>query len=245
MRTLILLLFYAILTILAIPLILFCFLLRIRQPLILYGRWALDLSHRILAICVEVHGAELVDKKTPYVFMANHLSILDGPLLFFVIPQFVRVILKKEVYRIPVIGLGMRFVGFVTVDRKGIQSGKKSLYQAAKLMSEKGVSFLIFPEGTRSRSGKIQPFRRGGFFLAMDTQAPIVPISINGTYALMPKRRFFIKKGNVKVIFHPPISVQEFDHNKLPILMDRVRGAIQSGIEEKFLKTGEAHASWG
>jgi 1-acyl-sn-glycerol-3-phosphate acyltransferase len=164
--------------------------------------------------------------------MSNHLSFLDGPLLYFVIPQPILVILKKEIFRIPIIGLGMKQVGFVPVDRKSIRGGKKSIDHAVRLMEEKGYSFLIFPEGTRSRTGKLQEFRRGGFFLAQASQSAIVPISIQGTYELMPKGRFFVKKGAIKVSFHPPVSVQGNQRDDLPVLLEEVRSVIRSGLAE-------------
>ncbi len=99
------------------------------------------------------------------------------------------------------------------------------------MIKEKGFSFLIFPEGTRSRDGKLQPFKRGGFFLAANSQVPVFPVSIKGSYALLSKGSFFVKKGKVDVIFHPPVSVQGFDRNNLPKLMGKVRSVIQSGLD--------------
>jgi len=90
-----------------------------------------------------------------------------GRLLFYVIPQRVRVILKKNIFRIPVAGAAMRFAGFIPVDRKRMSGGKRSIDEAVQAMKEKGYSFLIFPEGTRSRDGKLHDLKRGGFFLAV------------------------------------------------------------------------------
>jgi 1-acyl-sn-glycerol-3-phosphate acyltransferase len=99
-------------------------------------------------------------------------------------------------------------------------------------MKEKGYSFLIFPEGTRSRNGKIKEFRRGGFFLALTSQSAIVPISIQGTYELMPKGSFFVKRGKIKISFYPPVSVQGKQKDDLPLLLEKVRGVIRSGLAE-------------
>lgn len=233
MRTFFLLFFYVVLILLLIPLLLFCYVLKSARPIIFMGKWAMSVSQRILGIRVEVTGAEKIAKEKPYVFMSNHLSFIDGPLLFLVIPQPIRVILKKEVFRIPFVGLGMKLVGFIPVDRKSIRGGKQSMDRAAHLIKEKGFSFLIFPEGTRSLDGRLQPFKRGGFFIAIDSQVPIVPITIKGTYELMPKASFFAKKGTVKVVFHPPVPVQGFDRGSLPGFLDRVRSLIQSGLISK------------
>lgn len=232
MRTIVLCIVYGIIAILFIPVIILCFLIRWPHPIILIGKGAIRLGQKILGMRLEVSGLERIEKKTSYVFMCNHLSAVDGPLLFMLIPQSIRVILKKEAFRIPVIGLAMRLVGFIPVDRKGLRGGKKSIDRATRMIKEKGYSFLIFPEGTRSRDGKLQLFKRGGFFLALNSQVPVAPVSIQGTFELMPKKSFFIKKGNVRVAFHPVVPVQEFNRDTLPRLMDRVRDAVKSGLDD-------------
>ncbi|MBP1767874.1 MAG: 1-acyl-sn-glycerol-3-phosphate acyltransferase [Candidatus Aminicenantes bacterium] len=201
-----------------------------REPLLRLGRWAMSLAPGVLGIKINVSGRDRIDGKTPYIFMSNHLSFLDGPLLFLLIPQSVRVILKKEVFRIPVVGQGMRFVGFVPVDRKRARGGKKSIDQAACLMRERGYSYLIFPEGTRTRDGRIQAFKRGGFFLALESGAAIAPITIRGTYELMPRGTMFVRRGKIDVLFHPPVPAEGYDQNTMQTLVDKVRETIVSGL---------------
>ncbi len=231
MRTLILLLIYIIIILLLIPVLLFCMLIRAPRPILVVGKWAMKLGKAVLGINLEVSGLETIDKKSSYVFMANHLSFLDGPLLYMLIPQPVRVILKKEVFRIPIVGLGMSHVDFIPVDRKRITGGKRSIEKASRLMRERGFSFLIFPEGTRSRDGNLQPFKRGGFFLALASQAPILPISIKGSFELMPKGSFFVKRGKIKVVFNAPVPVLGFNRDNLHQLIERVRGIIQTKLD--------------
>jgi len=233
MRTIVVLVLYVILALLLIPVLLVCYLGKWTKPIMAPSKWALHFGKWILGVDLKVYGLEGIDKKASYIFMANHLSFLDGPLLFMIIPQYVRVILKKEVFKIPIVGQGMRHVGFIPVDRKKLKGGKKSIDKASQIVKEKGFSFLIFPEGTRSRTGSLQPFKRGGFFLAFDSQAPIVPVTINGTYELMPRGSFFVKRGKIKVDFHKPLPVGRYDQDKLPSLVERVRGVIQSGLEEE------------
>jgi 1-acyl-sn-glycerol-3-phosphate acyltransferase len=228
MRTFVLGVFYSLLLILITPYLLLCMLTGTKDPLIRVGRWAVRVGCRFLGIRVHVSGLEHVGPATPYVFMSNHLSFLDGPLLATAIPRLVRIILKKSIFRIPVLGIGMRHIGFVPVDRKGAKGGQKSIHRAAELMREKGYSFLVFPEGTRSRDGKLQAFRRGGFFLALEGRAPIIPVTIKGTFDLMPKGQWYARKGAVQIDFHDPIPVTGFTAETIGELMERVRGAIAS-----------------
>ena len=228
-RSAFLVLCFVILMVLVAPFFLLGMLVGWRDPLIAVGLWAVRSARRILGIEIEVSGLERFDPRTPCVFMPNHLSFLDGPLVMMLIPGTPRVILKKSILGIPILGPAMRHVGFVPVDRKGAEGGKRSIAKAAALMRERGYSFLIFPEGTRSRDGNLQPFRRGGFFLALAGGAPIVPVTIRGTFELMPKRQWFARRGKVAVAFHEPIPVSGHTEETMALLMEKVRGAILSG----------------
>lgn len=229
-RTAILLIFYLVLVILLTPVLIVFWPLGIRDPLLTVGKWAMGVSRRILGLKVEVCGLEHLEPTRSYVFMANHLSFLDGPALFYVIPRKVRVILKKSVFKIPVVGPGMKFVGFVPVDRKRAAGGKRSIEGAIRMMKERGYSFLIFPEGTRSRDGCLQPFKRGGFFLAIGSSAPIVPVAIKGTYELMPRGKVWPARGKIQFVFHPPIPTEGLTTDDIPQLMEQVRQRIASSL---------------
>jgi len=220
-------------TILLIPLLLVCFLFGLRRPLFLVAKFALRLTALAAGLRVEVSGLEHIDRKRAYVFMSNHLSLIDGPLLFLLIPQPVRVILKKTLFRIPVIGLSMSWVGFVPVDRRGVRQGRQAIDRAAASMRDKKHSFLIFPEGTRSRDGRLQDFKRGGFFLAAEAGAPILPLSLEGTFALMPRGSFFIRPGKIRVRFHPCLPAGRPGVDSAVDIMDKTRAAIASGLSEE------------
>ncbi len=222
MRTVILLIFYLIAIILVSPVLLVLWAVKKKDPVLDIGKWVMGVSRLILGLKIEVEGRENVDPAKSYVYVANHVSFLDGPLLFYVIPQRVRVILKKSIFRIPVVGAGMRFAGFIPVDRKRMSGGKRSIDEAVQAMKEKGYSFLIFPEGTRSRDGKLHDLKRGGFFLAVAAQVPIIPITIKGTFELMPKGRIFPRRGKIKVIFHPPVDTAGKTPADIPALASQV-----------------------
>ncbi len=222
-------LYFLLVVLLLTPFILLCVLAGWRAPLFSAGVAAARLARRILGVEVEASGLGRLDPRTPYVFMPNHLSFLDGPLVMVLIPGAPRVILKRSVLSVPIAGLAMRHVGFVAVDRKGAEGGKRSIARAAALMRERGYSFLIFPEGTRSRDGRLGPFRRGGFFLALAAEAPIVPVTVRGTFELMPKGQWFARRGRVRILFHDPVPVAGRSAVDMPLIMEKVRTAILSG----------------
>ncbi len=228
MRTYLLAAFYVFFLLAIVPYVLFCMLTGRRDQLIRLGRWAIRFSCRFLRIQVEVSGLDRIDPATTYIFMPNHLSFLDGPIVAMVIPRPVRIILKKSIFRVPVLGMTMRFVGFVPVDRRGVRGGQRSLLKAADLMRRKGYSFLVFPEGTRSRDGSLQAFRRGGFFLALNARTPIVPVAISGSYDLMPRGRWHARPGVVRIAFGEPIPVEGYAREAMGELMEKVREAILS-----------------
>jgi 1-acyl-sn-glycerol-3-phosphate acyltransferase len=227
MRTVLLALVFIPLMILAVPVLLVCVVFGLREAFIAYAHWMMRVGLWVLGIELEVTGLDRLNRGTPYIFMSNHVSFLDGPALVAVIGRPVRVIVKKFVFRIPVLGPGMRFVGYVPLEKEGAGEGKKSIAIAARLIREKGYSFLIFPEGMRSWHGKAQPFRRGGFFLALDCGAPIVPVTVRGSFNLMPRGQWRIRKGPVRIVFHEPISVTGYTQETMAELMAKVEAAVR------------------
>lgn len=230
MRNILLVLVYIVLLLVGVPVLFVCVLFGFRDAFIAYGRWMMRVGRFILGIDVKVVGLEKIDPGTPYVFMSNHLSFLDGPLLMTVLDRPARVVVKRFVFRVPVLGLGMRFSGYVPLDKEGAGAGKLSIARAARLIKEKRYSFLIYPEGTRSFDGTIQRFRRGGFFLALADGTPIVPVSIKGTYELMPHGQWFVRKGPVRITFHDPVPVDGHTQDTMAELMDRVKAAVSSAL---------------
>lgn len=226
MRTALVVLFFVLVVVAGLPFILFCMIAGLMNLLMAYGLGAARAARRILGIEVRASGADRLVPGMPYVLMPNHQSFLDGPLVMLLVPGRARVILKQSILRVPIVGQAMRFVGFVPVDRKGAEGGKKSIARAAELMREKGYSFLIFPEGTRSLDGHIGPFRRGGFFLALESGAPIVPVTIRGTRELMPKGQWFARSGRVEIVFHDPIPTAGVMPDAMPGLVEKVKRAI-------------------
>jgi len=230
MRSAVLVLVFTLLNVLAIPVLVICAIFGLRDAFLAYGCWMMKVGRRILGIKLEVTGLERLDAGTPYVFMSNHLSFLDGPLLMTVLDRPARVVVKRFVFRIPVLGLGMRFAGYVPLDKEGAGAGRRSIAKAARLIRERGYSFLIYPEGMRSRDGSLQRFRRGGFFLALESGAPIVPITIRGTYELMPRGKWLIRRGTVRIVIHDPVPISGFRPDTMAELIKRIRTAVVSAF---------------
>jgi 1-acyl-sn-glycerol-3-phosphate acyltransferase len=185
---------------------------------------------RAAGIRTDVEGLEKVPAHTSCIFMANHVSNLDPPALLPQIPGRTSAFLKRSLMKIPVLGYGMKLGEFVPVDREGRVSSAIESVAAAKRVLEKGLHITTFVEGTRSRDGKLLPFKKGPFYLAMQTAAPVVPISIYGTEGMMAKGSMAIKPGTAHIIFHEPIAPQEFSTREE--LMAAVRASIASGLPE-------------
>ena len=185
---------------------------------------------RLARVRVEVEGRERVPVHTACIFMANHVSNLDPPVLFPVLPGRTSAFLKRSLMRIPVLGYGFRLGAFIPVDRDGrVESAQQSVTEAGKVLAQ-GLHITSFVEGTRSRDGHLLPFTKGPFYLAMETGAPCVPVSIYGTETLMGKGSLRIRPGTAHIVFHAPLSPAEFASREE--LMQAVRASIASGLPE-------------
>ncbi|MGH9590033.1 MAG: lysophospholipid acyltransferase family protein [Terracidiphilus sp.] len=183
-------------------------------------------------IRVEVSGRERVPADEACIFMSNHLSNLDPPALFPRIPGRTSAFLKRSLMHIPVLGYGLRLAEFIPVDRNGgVESAQESAAMARRLLA-KGIHITIFVEGTRSPDGRMLPFKKGPFYLAMESGARCIPVSIEGTQRIMPKGKASIRPGTAHVTFHAPIDPRQYATREE--LMDAVREAIASGLPERM-----------
>jgi 1-acyl-sn-glycerol-3-phosphate acyltransferase len=165
---------------------------------------------RNAGIVVTVHGRENIEKGKTYVLMSNHQSHYDVAVLYYVLGGAVRMVAKKELFALPVFGRAMRAAGFVEVDRQNRERAIASLDEAKRLLAE-GTQIWIAPEGTRSPTGELMPFKKGGFVIAQDVGAPILPISIQGTRSILPAHGMRSRGGvQVTVTIHPSIAPDRF-----------------------------------
>lgn len=194
---------------------------------------------RLAGVKVQTVGLDKLDPSRTYIFMSNHVSNLDPPIMIPLIPRRSSVMVKRELFRVPILGRAMRMGSLVPVDRGNRDAGIEAVH-AAKQVVQQGLNMTIYVEGKRSFDGKLLPFKKGPFYLAMECGVPVVPITISGTHYIMPKTRFAIKPGIAKVIFHAPIEPQDFISREC--LMEKVRAAIESGLPEEY-RAATAHSS--
>lgn len=197
-----------------------------------WGRSILIVSR----IKVSVKGLSNIDRSQSYIYMSNHQSNFDIPVLLGHLNVQFRWLAKMELFKIPIFGHAMRKAGYISIDRNNREAAFESLKAAARKIKS-GVSILIFPEGTRSRDGKMRPFKKGGFVMALDSGAPIVPIVLTGTRSIMTKGRFRINPGKVSMMIHQPIQTSEYTRETKDALMEKVRRVICEGLEN--IETGE------
>jgi 1-acyl-sn-glycerol-3-phosphate acyltransferase len=164
-------------------------------------------------------------------FMANHTSAVDPVAVFVSLPGRVAFLAKKELFRIPLLGVAMRSARFLSVDRSSREAAAASADRAVEQLRG-GVSMVIYPEGTRSRSGRLLPFKRGGFLMAIRAGRPVVPIAIVGAEQLMPKGQRWLRAGDIVLAFHPAIDVSGYGEDGREALLRRVRGIIAGRLPE-------------
>jgi 1-acyl-sn-glycerol-3-phosphate acyltransferase len=179
----------------------------------------------IAGIRVTMSGVDGLDPKGPYIFMANHQSNFDIPVLLSALPFQFRWLAKAELFKIPIFGRGMRGAGYISIDRSDRKSAFHSLDRAAQSIRN-GSSVVIFPEGTRSPDGQMLSFKKGGFVLAVDAGVPIIPMIIRGTLEIMPKGSFLIRTHRVHIEVLPAIDSSLFTRKTKDQLLEQVRSVM-------------------
>jgi len=213
-------------TLIVAPLVTLIGIFRSHSPWIdrLIRQWARSIVNAA-GLRIRVEGTERIDPATRYIFVANHGSYLDIPVLFVAVPQPLRFMAKVSLFKVPVFGQGLRAAGFIPIDRKDRSKAKDSLDLAAERI-RKGNSIIIFPEEHRTLTGELQAFQRGAFVLAMRGGLPLVPMAIHGTYQAFPPRRWAVRSGPVRVTIGEPIQTAGLSIRKRDELMSAMRSQI-------------------
>ncbi len=195
------------------------------------ARWGANLWLSAAGAKVNVTGKEHLDPDRTYVFISNHRSYLDTVALFFHTGHKVGLVAKKELLKVPIFGQGMHYVNIFAIDRSNPDRAKRSLEKAKKIMA-KGSSFGVFAEGTRAMPGELLPFKKGGFHLALQTGADIVPVAIKNTDVMMGKRTGVAFPGTIEMTLLPPVAT---DGELMPLLIK-----VRSAIAEELAAAGPA-----
>jgi len=190
------------------------------------GRTWAKLVLRIFGVRVHLSGLENLEPGKSYVYVSNHASMFDIPAVIGNIPDEVRIVFKKELSYVPIWGWALAVGHYVSIDRFSAKDALKSLDEAAEKIRQ-GASVLLFAEGTRTRTGKLQPFKRGAFSLAARSGIPIVPLTINNSFNILPKGSLHIRPADIALIVDKPIPTNDVDGKAGETkLMETVRVAI-------------------
>ena len=188
-----------------------------------WSRWVTSFA----GVKIVVENRTNLDPEQPYVFMANHASSLDIWAVFVAVPRRIRLIAKKQLARIPILGWVMWAGRFIFIDRQNGVAARRSIDEAGQRIHD-GASVLLFPEGTRTRDGSLGAFKKGGFHLAIKAGVPIVPVALRGTRELMPPGSLLLRRGTMTVIIGEPIATQGLSDEDRANLNDRVRGVVET-----------------
>ena len=205
-----------------------------------FAHWCARTWSRLILVTtgvhVEVSGLERLEANRAYVFVANHQSIYDIPIVFWSLPYQIRIIAKESLGRFPFLGWHLRRTGHMLVDRR--RPDRAALFGRASTLMKQGLSLIVFPEGTRSRDGRVAAFKGGSFYLALDAGLPVVPISIVGSRQVMLKGRLATYPGRVRLIVHEPI-----DTSALAAADPRAARAFAASVREVIAPDAESDIS--
>lgn len=192
----------------------------------IWGRVALMACN----VRVNVEGIEYIKGEGPYVFMSNHQGSYDIFSLLAHLPFQFKWLAKKELFSIPILGWAMAAAGYISIDREGTRETVEAMNEAARKIHD-GMSVVVFPEGSRSRDGSIQPFKKGGFTLAIKAKVAIVPIAISGSREIMPPEGLSAASGEIRIRIGHPIGTEKYSIKDRQRLMEKVRETISGDFK--------------
>jgi 1-acyl-sn-glycerol-3-phosphate acyltransferase len=187
--------------------------------------WGARIWIRSCGARVKVFGQENLEEKESYVFISNHRSYLDTATLYAYSGRRMGLVAKKELLKVPIFNVGMKYANVIAIDRTNPTKAKESMQKARKVMDD-GYSFGVFAEGTRAYPNELFPFKKGGFHLALQTGAPIVPVAIKNTDWMMGKKSGVAFAGTIEVVLLPPIETKDLKAEDLTRLLKQTRLAI-------------------
>jgi 1-acyl-sn-glycerol-3-phosphate acyltransferase len=214
------------------PAVLFLWIIDRRESLYPLALWGAKTWLKACGAKIRVAGQENLDPERSYVFVSNHRSYLDTAALFRYAGKRIGLVAKKELLKAPVLGQGMGFVNVIAIDRTNPERALQSMERARQVM-ERGYSFGVFAEGTRAMPGELLPFKKGAFHLALQTQAPIVPVAIVNTDLMMGKKTGVAYPGTIEILLCRPIETAGKTESDIPQLLQTTRGAVAAELEQE------------
>lgn len=212
------------------PVVILLFLLTNKEGVIFKPvRFFVRTGLAMVGVRVRVEGLDNLDPEQPYILTPNHQSFIEVPLFVTYLDRYPAYLAKKEVFRYPIFGYGIGLLKVVPVDR----SNSPSAVESAKAATEnirRGKSYMVYPEGTRSKDGKLLPFKKGAFMMAIDAGVPVVPVTVSGATKIMPKGEFKVYPSTVRLTIHQPISTAGYDKENVAELMAQTREKIYSAL---------------
>ena len=193
------------------------------------ARWWCRMIAWTIGARIQVHGVGNVDSTRAYIYMANHSSLIDTPALFGYLPYQFKIMAKKTLFYVPFMGWHLWSSGNFPIDRSNGRRTASSLRRVVEGVRH-GKSLAIFPEGTRTPDGRLQPFKPGAFKIALRAGVPIVPVTIRGTFKMLPKTTLVPRPGRVDMFIGQPIDTASYTDEQVPELMERTRTAIQMNL---------------
>src|SRR5215207_4126157 len=212
------------------PVLLFSWLVNRHHPVYPWALFGAGAWLRLSGVRVRVRGLELLDPKQTYVFVSNHRSYLDTATLFIYTGRRIGLLAKKELLKVPVLGVGMGFVNVMAIDRTNRESAIRNTEAAAKRI-QSGVSFGVFVEGTRALPGELLPFKKGAFYMARQAGVPVVPVAIKNSDVLMGKGTGEARSGTIEMVMMAPVDTTGVvNDEQMNDLIARVRKAIAAEL---------------
>ena len=224
----------ALLGLLGPPILLFSWLVNKHELVYPWALFGARLWLRLSGVRVEVRGLELLDPKQTYVFVSNHRSYLDTAAMFIYTGRRIGLLAKKELLKVPVLGVGMGFVNVMAIDRTDRESAIRTTEAAAKRI-QSGISFAVFVEGTRAKPGELLPFKKGAFYMARQAGVPVVPVAIRNSDVLMGKGTGEARSGTLEMVVLPPVETAGVETDEdMNRLIASVRASIAAELGNSF-----------
>ena len=200
-----------------------------------WGSWLAGLN----GVRMRAEGLERLPTDRSYVYIANHVSFADMWALCALLPDSMRFVAKKELFEIPLFGHALKAARHIRIDRKNLQAAFGAYEEAGKAIQD-GISAIVFAEGTRSRNGKLQPFKKGPFVLAIASRVEIVPVWLEGTYEALPPGGRYVRPGMVTLRFGTPVPTAGLDYDDREELAEKVREQMVGlAGDSPYVKVGQ------